>query len=89
MGRQVGAVNRPGLCIVARVPAETLRRARGDGPSRPQLSSLLGIKKPFADKFKFSLSNKGQMQEKDLKYQRILFYLRGKRWFDGWRFIFS
>lgn len=89
MGRRVGAVSRPGLCIVARAPAETLRRARGDGPSRHQLSSLLGNKKPFADKFKFSLSNKEQTQEKDLKYQRILFYLKGKRWFNGWRFMFS
>lgn len=89
MARQVGAVNRPGLCTVACAPAETLRRAHGDGPSRHQLSSLLGIKNPFADKFKFSLSNKGQMQEKELKYQRMLFLLRGKGWFNGWRFMFS
>ena len=37
-----------------------------------ELSSLLGTKKPFAEKFKFSLSNKRQ-EQKELKYQRILF----------------
>lgn len=51
----------PGPGQRGRAPAETPRRAGGDGCSRHRPSPPPGIEKPSADKFQFSLSSEGAL----------------------------